>query len=183
MKLYSKIHNFSSLKKLIHITPYFTVINTSICISATSFLLTNKKRRLFYPLCSIVLLNCRNFLSNFIKFDKKRLEGEKEFSISSDAKKSLMCHDWSTSCGAEIGKVIEEIFHLIGDHHHGPYWGSVRIFELNKKRDAKYWVHIEEYSKIASFYVKLMKRNFSWNWFHENFPFNHPAPGGKTHSY
>ena len=45
--IFSKIHNFSSLKKLIHITPYFTVVNTSICISATSLLLTNKKRRVF----------------------------------------------------------------------------------------------------------------------------------------
>ena len=42
--LESKNHDFSSLKKLIHITPHFTVVNTYICVSATSLLLTNKKR-------------------------------------------------------------------------------------------------------------------------------------------
>ena len=46
--IFSKNHNFSSIKKLIHITAYFTVVNTSICISATSLLLTNKKRRFFF---------------------------------------------------------------------------------------------------------------------------------------
>ena len=69
-------HNFSSNKKLIHVTPHFTVVNTSICISATSLLLTNKKMG-FYPLLRTTYKTVEIFLPTLLSSTRKDLRQQR----------------------------------------------------------------------------------------------------------